>query len=126
MRQITIFLLLVLSLSYNLWQYKKCQNSIKLNNAIWNSKSISLLYAMDSNNTKVVRDSLKYDIIQLIHDYNKDFFEQSKVLSSFCTDFDKLRFIKVIVEDYLKQDTINSNYEKTVQKNYDTLKKICK
>ena len=120
---IILCILLLFSIAANFYLWIKYQNDVKLLHNLCNSKSISLLYGLETNQTEKVKDILRSDLVQLIHDYDREQFEQSRALLDTCKYWNEV--IRKPVLDMVKNIKDN-DYAKTVEKNYIILDNECK
>ena len=94
-------IVLLSAVLFLLFMYKNIffNDQLKLVEAINNTRSVAVLYALDTNKVNSAKKILKYDVVQLIHDYDKKLYSRSKVLSSICKNWQM--YTKKVVSRYL-------------------------
>ncbi len=115
--------LLILSLTINVLQYIKYNTDMTLNTALCNYKATSYLFSIEKHKSKTLDKMLKYDLVQLVHDYDKEIFQNSKVLSGICKDWKKL--IRRPIKEYLEKNKNNTEYHEQVSNHYNLLETRC-
>ena len=121
-----MIVLLLISIIFNFILWKKYTEDISLCNALSNEKAIIYTHLMGQNKYKVMKKMLVSDIVQLVHDYNKNTFERSRVLSSICNDWKSIVRPVVLNEiDSKKRTKQNFSYWETVKKNFYILDNNC-
>ena len=96
-----------------------------LNMALCNYKASPYLFSIQTNKSKILDKMLKYDLVQLVHDYNDEIFQKNKVLSNICKDWKKL--IRKPIKEYLeKSKSKNIEYFNQVSNHFDFLETKCR
>ena len=116
--------LLIVSLAINVLQYIKYDNDMTLSAALCNYKATSSLFLVRAHNDENLRKLLKYDLVQLVHDYDENKFKKSKVLSSICKDWKRL--IQKPIKEYLEEsNNRDTQYYHQVSDHYNFLNTKC-
>ncbi len=113
------FILFVIFFLFTLYYRAFFKEQMKL------TKSMVVLYALDSNKTNIAKQILKDDMVQLIYDYDGELYSKSRVLNTICKNW-QIYKEKAIIE-YLNNGKINANtdYYNKVKLNSITLDNKC-
>jgi len=102
-----LVILLIAILGFGIFINSKIGSVQKLS-AIYTAKSSTVLYMLDKNETKIVKQSLIIDIIQLIYSYDKNIYEKSRTVKSvLCKDiplYHMNTIKKYFADDYYKSN----------------------
>jgi len=123
--KILIFLSLLISILTVLliWVYlgfvelekenSKYKKEMKIISLLHDSRSFSVLYAMNKNNYEEAESILVSNLTNLVLNYDKELFDESRGLSRLCDDWEK-GFKEIVLKD-IKQDDFNGTaYQKEV------------
>jgi len=102
-------------------KYKK---EMKIISLLHDSRSFSVLYAMNKNNYEGAKSILASNLTNLVFNYDKELFDESRGLSRLCDDWEK-GFKDIVLKD-IKQDDFNgTTYQNEVLKRVKLIDNDC-
>ena len=121
----TFLLMFSITLNFILWDiYNK---DIQICNALNNDKAVVYTYLINNEKYIELKKILANDMIQLIHDYDKNLFKKSRVLSSICSDWRSIIKPSVLHEINLYNKVEkNNSYWTIVREKFNIIDEECK
>jgi len=128
MKKKCIYIILVLLIFFILiikWGYSEYRKEIKKISLLHDSMSYTVLYAMNKNNEQGAKSILASNLTNLVFNYDKELFSESRGLSRLCNDWEK-GFKDIVLKDIKQKGFDGTTYQKSVLKKINLINLDCK
>ena len=119
---ILLISLFIITLYFGINKYNR---DIKINGLLHDMMSHSVLYAMNKNNNKGAKSILASNLTNLVFNYDKELFSESRGLSRLCNDWEK-GFKDIVLKDIKQKGFDGTTYQKSVLKKINLINLDCK